>query len=134
ALPIFGMDMPLGERCRKHGEAQLVEPAAFRSLQGMDIARDAAEPAGPGPYARGERGVVIAWDHDPGARKPRERVEEPPHSLVRYRLRVEHVAGDEHRVDAVLLGHRRDAGDGVDAGLGELGGVVGREALVGPAD
>src|SRR5690606_26602593 len=95
---------------------------------------DAAQPAGACPHARGERGVVVAGDHQPAPFETGERIEETPHGLVRYRLRIEDIAGHQDRVHALLAGQRRDSRDRVQPRRGELRGVSRREAWVGAAD
>ena len=68
----------------------------------MHIGGHAAQLDGAGPDAVGQRGVVVAGDHHPGAGVGAQRAEQATDATVGDALRVEHVAGHQHRVHAAL--------------------------------
>ncbi|MNT69254.1 hypothetical protein D3C72_2075620 [compost metagenome] len=100
----------------------------------MDVGGNAAQLHRAAPDAVGQRGVVVAGDHHPGTGIAGHGGEQPADRAVRHALRIEHVAGHQHRVHAALGGQRGDARHDVKARLGQHRGVVNFELAVLPAD
>ena len=124
----------LRQRRAQQGQALRGQLHHARLQRQVHVGRHRAQPRGVAPHALGQRRVVVAGDQHPGAGVARERVEQAPDAACRHGLRVEHVAGHDHRVHRVLRGQRGQAFDGGVAGLGQRHGVLGVEAGVQAAD
>ncbi len=121
-------------RCTS-GAAKTTKPRSLQSmLRGSSASSRLAIGSRPSRCARVQTDSVSAasWcgDHDPAPRPAGQRVEQPAQRALGHGLRVEHVAGDQHRVDRVRLRELRQPLDRGDARLGQRHGIFGGELRV----
>jgi hypothetical protein len=118
----------------QYGKAQRIEADWLRGKQQMDVLRDGGQSLGTAPHAFAQGRIVVARDHQPGAAEARQGVEEATHGSVRNRLGIEHVTGNQDRIDLMLGGQRRQAFNRRDPCLGQQRGVLGIEGGVETSD